>query len=209
MAARLAARKSAGGADWLFVGRLVPSKRQHELVKALWAYRRLYDPDARLHLVGPAPSGRYLRALRAFLEDLGPQTAVRVTGEVSDAALAAYFAAADVYVSLSVHEGFGVPLIEAMRGGPAGGGPSDRGGAGHRRPGRAGARARRPATVAAAVHRVLTDAELAGRLARRRYGARSPRPSTRALRPTGRRGHRHRGRTAAPPSPSPSSRTAT
>ena len=57
VAARLAAAKAAGGADWLFVGRLVPSKAQHDLVKALWAYRRLYDPLARLHLVGPDPVG--------------------------------------------------------------------------------------------------------------------------------------------------------
>ena len=42
---------------------------------------------------------------------------MRITGEVSDAALAAYFAAADVYLSLSVHEGFGVPLVEAMAAG--------------------------------------------------------------------------------------------
>ena len=53
---RLAARRTAGGADWLFVGRVVPSKGQHQLVKALWAYRRLYDPEARLHLVGSAPT---------------------------------------------------------------------------------------------------------------------------------------------------------
>ena len=52
VAAELAAAKGRGGADILFVGRIVPSKGQHELVKALWAYRRLYDPD------GPAPPGR-------------------------------------------------------------------------------------------------------------------------------------------------------
>jgi glycosyltransferase involved in cell wall biosynthesis len=42
---------------------------------------------------------------------------VRIAGEVSDAALAAYYAAADVFLSLSVHEGFGVPLVEAMTAG--------------------------------------------------------------------------------------------
>jgi len=113
-AARLAAAKADGGADWLFVGRLVPSKGQHQLVKALWAYRQLYDPAARLHLVGSTPSNRYLGALRAFVDDLGLREAVRMPGEVSEAALAAYFDAADVYVSMSVHEGFGVPLLEAM-----------------------------------------------------------------------------------------------
>ena len=43
VAAELARCGAGGGADILFVGRIVPSKAQHELVKALWAYRRLYD----------------------------------------------------------------------------------------------------------------------------------------------------------------------
>jgi glycosyltransferase involved in cell wall biosynthesis len=117
VAAELAALKESGGTDILFVGRIVPSKAQHELVKALWAYRRLYDPSARLHLVGGTSSFAYLKALRGFVQELGLVGAVRITGEVSDAALAAYFAAADVYLSLSEHEGFGVPLIEAMEAG--------------------------------------------------------------------------------------------
>jgi glycosyltransferase involved in cell wall biosynthesis len=117
VAAELAALKESGGTDILFVGRIVPSKAQHELVKALWAYRRLYDPSARLHLVGGTSSFAYLKALRGFVQELGLVGAVRITGEVSDSALAAYFAAADVYLSLSAHEGFGVPLIEAMEAG--------------------------------------------------------------------------------------------
>jgi glycosyltransferase involved in cell wall biosynthesis len=117
VAAELAEVKEGGGADILFVGRIVPSKGQHELVKALWAYRRLYDPAARLHLVGGTSSFAYLKALRGFVHDLGLAEAVRITGEVSDAALRAHFAAADVYLSLSAHEGFGVPLIEAMAAG--------------------------------------------------------------------------------------------
>ena len=80
VAARLAAGKAEGGSDWLFVGRLVPSKAQHDLVKAVWAYRRLYDPLARLHLVGPTPSGRYLASLRGFVADLGLAGAVRISG---------------------------------------------------------------------------------------------------------------------------------
>jgi L-malate glycosyltransferase len=114
LAGELAAAKSRGGADLLFVGRIVPSKGQHELVKALWAYRRLYDPAARLHLVGGSSSFSYLKALRGYIAELGLADAVRMAGDVSDAALATYFAAADVYLSMSVHEGFGVPLIEAM-----------------------------------------------------------------------------------------------
>jgi glycosyltransferase involved in cell wall biosynthesis len=183
VAGRLAARRSAGGADWLFVGRLVPSKAQHELVKALWAYRRLYDPEARLHLVGSAPSARYLAALRGFVDDVGLAGAVRLPGEVSDAALAAYFEAADVYVSLSVHEGFGVPLVEAM----AAGVPvvARAAGAVAGTVGDAGVLLDRadPLRVAAAVHRVLGDPGLADRLraaGRRRAAQRSLAEAARA-----------------------------
>jgi len=114
VAAELTALGAGGGADILFVGRIVPSKAQHELVKALWAYRRLYDARARLHLVGGTSSFEYTKAVQGFAHDLGLSAAVRMTGEVSDASLAAHFAAADVYLSLSAHEGFGVPLVEAM-----------------------------------------------------------------------------------------------
>jgi glycosyltransferase involved in cell wall biosynthesis len=117
VATELNALKRSGGADILFVGRIVPSKAQHDLVKALWAYHRLYDNRARLHLVGGTASYEYLKSLREFISDLGLAQHVRLTGEVSDAALAAYFDAADVYLSLSVHEGFGVPLVEAMAAG--------------------------------------------------------------------------------------------
>ncbi len=110
-------RASEGGADILFVGRVVPSKAQHELVKALWTYRRLYDPTARLHLVGGTSSYAYSKSLHGFVEDLGLSGAVRMAGEVSDAALAAYYEQANVFLSLSVHEGFGVPLVEAMTAG--------------------------------------------------------------------------------------------
>ncbi len=160
-----AAGDGAVGADWLFVGRVVPSKAQHDLVKALWAYRRLYDPTARLHLVGSTPSNRYLAALRAFITDLGLQRAVRIAGEVSDAALAAYFDAADVYVSASLHEGFGVPLLEAMHVGvpvvarSAGAVDGTVGDAGLLLD-PAG-----PSVIAAAVRRVLTDRSLRDRLA--------------------------------------------
>jgi glycosyltransferase involved in cell wall biosynthesis len=153
----LADAKAAGGADILFVGRIVPSKGQHELVKALWAYRRLYDDQARLHLVGGTSSFAYLKALRGFVDDLGLAGAVRLTGEVSDASLAAHFAAADAYLSLSVHEGFGVPLVEAM----AAGVPVVARAAGAVA-GTAGdaavlLAAGDPAYVAAALHRVRTD----------------------------------------------------
>ena len=111
--ARVAELRSGPGAHWLFVGRLAPNKRQHLLLAALSTYRRVYDPDARLDLVGPASSPAYEAALRAYCCDLGLGEAVTFTGAVSDAERDARYAAADVFVCLSAHEGFLVPLLEA------------------------------------------------------------------------------------------------
>jgi glycosyltransferase involved in cell wall biosynthesis len=160
VAERLGRSRAGGGADLLFVGRLIPSKGQHRAVEALWALHRLGHPDTRLHLVGSTPSRRYLHALRGYVEELGLEEAVRITGEVSDGALAAHFQAADVYLSLSAHEGFGVPLLEAMRCGV----PVvalDAGAVGET-VGRAGILLPRPepSLAAAAVARVLDDPDL-------------------------------------------------
>ncbi|HEV7524349.1 MAG TPA: glycosyltransferase [Acidimicrobiia bacterium] len=111
---QLTGAKSRGGVDWLFVGRLAPNKAQHDVVKAFAAYRRLYDDRARLHLVGASSSHRYELALSAFIGALDLGDSVDVTGGVSAGALTAYFEAADVYVTASEHEGFCVPLLEAM-----------------------------------------------------------------------------------------------
>ena len=112
--ARLEAAKRGGGADWLFVGRIAPHKAQHAAVAALAAYRKACDADARLHLVGGSASHAYLDALEAYIDSLGLADAVELTGSVSHEALAAHYDAADVFVCLSRHEGFCVPLLEAM-----------------------------------------------------------------------------------------------
>ena len=161
----LAYGKERGGADILFVGRVVPNKAQHDLVKFLAAYRRVYDPRARLHLVGGASSPNYMRALRRFVGALGLWDAVDLAGSVSDAEKAAYYAGADAFVCLSDHEGFCVPVLEAMHSGvPVVAYASTA------VPETVGQSAvlltdKTPTLVAAAVHRVLSDAGLRGRLA--------------------------------------------
>lgn len=110
----LAAQKAAGGSNWLFVGRIAPNKCQHDIIRAFAAYRRLYDDNARLYLVGGSSSHHYWTVLHKYAKELGIGGAVHITGGVSNGALAAYYNNADVFVSLSEHEGFGVPLLEAM-----------------------------------------------------------------------------------------------
>lgn len=112
---RLRSRKQAdGGCDWLFVSRLLPHKAQHDVIKAFAAYRLAYDPAARLTLIGSVGSARYVEALGDFIDDLGLGSAVDLTGSVTPGGLGAHYRMADVYVSASEHEGFGVPLLEAM-----------------------------------------------------------------------------------------------
>lgn len=114
VATRLADAKAAGGADLLFVGKISPHKAPHDLVKMLAVYRRLYDPNARLHLVGSPLGDRYAPVLHRFIEAAGLTGAVSVTGSVDPAGLEAYYRAADLFVCASDHEGFCVPIVEAM-----------------------------------------------------------------------------------------------
>jgi len=156
----LAEEKAAGGADWLFVGRVSPHKFQHDVIKAFAAYRHLYDPLARLHLIGGSSSSAYWRSLEQFAGALGVAGSVSLLGSVSDGELAAHYRSADVLVCLSEHEGFGIPLLEAMAhevpvvAFSSTAVPGTVGGAGIVLASKA------PATVAAAVHRVVTDADL-------------------------------------------------
>ena len=110
----LAAQLAGRGTNWLFVGRVAPNKAQHDLVKAFALYRRVFDPDARLSLVGGVSSDAYYRALRALVDRLDLGGSVRLAGSVSPSQLAAHYQAADVFVCASEHEGFCVPLLEAM-----------------------------------------------------------------------------------------------
>jgi glycosyltransferase involved in cell wall biosynthesis len=156
--------KRAGGRDWLFVGRLSPNKAQHDLVQAFAAYRAVFDPLARLHLVGGSSSSTYERALRALVADLDLGSAVEFSARLPEPALLAAFVSADVFVCLSDHEGFCVPVVEAMELGVpvvalrATAVPETIGSGGLLLP------SKEPLTVAAAVHRVLTDAALGQRL---------------------------------------------
>jgi glycosyltransferase involved in cell wall biosynthesis len=102
-----------GGPNLLFVGRLVPNKRQEDLIKLLYHYRRIV-PSARLFLVGSPWIPAYADWLRDLANELGLGEAVVFAGHVSQRDLVTYYRLADVYVSMSEHEGLGRPLIESM-----------------------------------------------------------------------------------------------
>jgi glycosyltransferase involved in cell wall biosynthesis len=163
----LAARKAGGGADWLFVGRIAPHKAQHRLIETLVAYRQLYDPLARLTLIGGGLDSRYGEAIRQYVTRLELDDAVQFASQVPHRALIAHFRQADIFVSLSEHEGFCVPLLEALSATlpvvarAAGAVPETLGTAGVLLESR---EARDPVTVATTIHRVLVDDDLRAHL---------------------------------------------
>jgi glycosyltransferase involved in cell wall biosynthesis len=102
------------GPALLFVGRVVPNKGQHHLLAAFHVLKTYLQPEASLLLVGRVLQRTYESRLQRFAAELALPD-VRFAGEVSLAELAAYYRRADCFVCLSEHEGFCVPLLEAMR----------------------------------------------------------------------------------------------
>lgn len=97
----------------LFVGRLAPNKRHADLIALLWLYRQL-NPRCELYLVGRAIEGPYMQFLRQRIIELELEPYVHMTGHVTPSELVAYYQKASVFVSMSEHEGFGLPLVESM-----------------------------------------------------------------------------------------------
>jgi glycosyltransferase involved in cell wall biosynthesis len=103
-----------GGFNVLFVGRLSPNKRFEDLILTFYFLKKFVQPDARLLLVGSVQKMRpYLEFLQALVAQLGLSDVV-FAGHVSTSQLVAYYRCATVYLSMSEHEGFGVPLLESM-----------------------------------------------------------------------------------------------
>jgi glycosyltransferase involved in cell wall biosynthesis len=112
---RLAELASLTGDKFVFVGRIAPNKRQDLLMYAFDEYYRNIRRDAHLFLVGSYGQGDpYHAALERLRADLPSGERITLTGHVSDEQLAAYYEAGEVFVCASEHEGFGVPLVEAM-----------------------------------------------------------------------------------------------
>ncbi|MFN2136086.1 MAG: glycosyltransferase family 4 protein [Candidatus Promineifilaceae bacterium] len=109
----LAKENGEDGPLLLFLGRVVPNKRQEDLVKLLLFLRRV-SPDARLVLVGGLNEKNYVSWLRRFIDRNGLTDAVTLTGHTNLQQIAGYYRAADLFVSMSEHEGFCKPLIESM-----------------------------------------------------------------------------------------------
>lgn len=105
-----------GLTNFLFVGRMVPNKKVEDIIRLAEHYKRYVDAHYRFIFVGRDDGvPRYANMLRALIAELGwmPDRFL-FTGAVPDRELAAYYRCSSVYISMSEHEGFCVPLLEAM-----------------------------------------------------------------------------------------------
>lgn len=107
---------SDGAANILAVGRVVPHKGYLQLIDTFAHYYHEYNRNSRLIIVGKGGEGfsPYSKQLHRAVERAGLKDAVVFSGGVSDEVLKAWYLVANVFVTTSEHEGFCVPLVEAM-----------------------------------------------------------------------------------------------
>ena len=99
----------------LFVGRVVPNKRIHALVDMFSCYHRTCNEHSKLIIAGSyeaVPS--YFHWLKKKVQKAGLEDAIVFTGKISEESLLGCYQNSDAFVCLSGHEGFCLPLIEAM-----------------------------------------------------------------------------------------------
>ena len=189
--ARLAAPANGAGTARdgpliLSVGRLAPHKRPDLVIRAFALYQREREPDARLLCVGPPLNPGYLERLERLVRETGARN-VTLAGGLPQAELNAALAQASAFLTLSEHEGFCIPLLEALAAGlpvvarPAGGMPDVGGDAVLWTDGAD------LGQVAELLHLAVSDAELRDELARRareqtaRFAPERVEPQVRAL----------------------------
>ena len=101
-----------GKINFLFVGRISPNKKQEDLIRFFDYYKKEVDSNSRLILAGGG-GGKYIEDLKRYVKKLD-LTDVVFTGQISFDELLAIYASAAFFICTSEHEGYGMPLVEAM-----------------------------------------------------------------------------------------------
>jgi len=99
----------------LFVGRFSPNKKHDDLIKAFFIYKKYFNKDARLYLVGDYEGmEEYFLRLNILVQKLNLSDSVVMPGHVSFEELVVFYKNSDLFLSMSEHEGFFVPLLESF-----------------------------------------------------------------------------------------------
>jgi len=98
----------------LFVGRVSENKCQHDIIEVFNKFHQMSDKKTKCFIVGGLSGDDYEYRLRNIIREYDLEESVILTGKVTDEDLYAYYRLADVFICLSEHEGFGIPLVESM-----------------------------------------------------------------------------------------------
>ncbi|NIM92012.1 MAG: glycosyltransferase [Candidatus Aminicenantes bacterium] len=107
---------SDGRTNILFVGRIVPNKRIEDIIRVTFYYKKYISPLVRMIVIGKTHSlPTYYQSLVRLADEfyLQPEE-ICFTGHIPDEEMYALYQASDVFLSLSEHEGFGLPFLESM-----------------------------------------------------------------------------------------------
>ena len=103
-----------GTVNLMFLGRVAPNKKQEDVIAAFFHYKTKFNPYSRLFLVGSWGGMEvYYGRLQQYVRSLG-LTDVYFTGHITFEEMLSYYKLADAFLCMSEHEGFCVPLVEAM-----------------------------------------------------------------------------------------------
>lgn len=106
--------KFSGSTNIIFTGRITPNKKQEDIIKVFYYYKNYVDKNAKLFLVGSySGTEKYYAKLKGFVKKLKLKD-VYFTGHIPFDEILAYYKIADVFLCMSEHEGFCVPLLESM-----------------------------------------------------------------------------------------------
>lgn len=99
----------------LFVGRVVPNKCQEDIISTFANYVLNFNSNSKLFIVGDLSMDSYVNRLKKLCDAYGVTKNVIFTGKVSEEDLKTYYLLANIFLCMSEHEGFGVPILEAMK----------------------------------------------------------------------------------------------
>jgi glycosyltransferase involved in cell wall biosynthesis len=107
--------KRRGGVNILHVGRMAPNKCVEDIIKSFYYLNKFIAPKSTLWLAGiDTDTELYSFSLRRLIRNLGLDDSVEILGGLTDEEVRSLYEASSAYVCMSEHEGFCLPLVEAM-----------------------------------------------------------------------------------------------
>lgn len=98
----------------VFVGRVSPNKKQEDIIKSFYYYKKYFNRNSRLFIVGNYNGmERYYSQLLNLVKSLNLEDVI-FTGHIKFEEILSYYNIADLFLCMSEHEGFCVPLVESM-----------------------------------------------------------------------------------------------